>query len=118
MITFYRDVSNSGTGFVNNLDSVQQGLVNLLSTRIGERVNRPWLGCDIDDGLFELIDEEVAAILQQRIYECLVQEQRINVHSVVVDPDIENEGYSIHIVYSVVGLGDKKFELAGTLRKE
>ena len=117
MPIFYRDISNEAKGFKDNEDSVQQGLINLMSTLKGERVNKPWFGCDLDDSLFELVDLETAAIIQQRLWECLVQETRINILNIQVTPDEEHGLYNVSLGYTIKGSEDKKFEIQGQLKK-
>ena len=87
--------------------AIAQSISNLLQTNNGERPFNPDLGSGIRELLFEQADWGTAAAISGRVRECLVKyEPRITVKKVTADPDYNNNGFDVEIVYEILGRDD------------
>lgn len=115
----YSDVNQSNPFIserVNDEDSVQQALYNLLRTRKGERVFHPEYGMDIEYLLFELITDDVSLELEVRTKQAITKwEPRVQILSISVTPDPDNNTYELSMYYRIKGLGDRQFQFNDTL---
>lgn len=115
----YSDVNQSNpfiSARVNDEDSVQQALYNLLRTRKGERVFHPEYGMDIEYLLFELITDDVSLELEVRTKQAITKwEPRVKILSISVTPDPDNNTYELNMYYRIKGLGDRQFQFNDTL---
>ena len=92
---------------VKDKDAIAQSISNLLQTNNGERPFNPDLGSGIRELLFEQADWGTAAAISGRVRECLVKyEPRITVKKVTADPDYNNNGFDVEIVYEILGRDD------------
>jgi phage baseplate assembly protein W len=83
-------------------DSVSQAIWIILGTAKGERVMRPDFGCGIYDLVFEVNSASTAGRIAQEVREGLpVQEPRIDVRDVQVEPQESGRMLLIHIEYQV-----------------
>ena len=115
----YSDVNQSNPFIserVDDEDSVQQALYNLLRTRKGERVFHPEYGMDIEYLLFELVTDDVSLGLEVRTKEAITKwEPRVKILSISVTPDPDNNTYELGMYYRIKGLGDRQFQFNDTL---
>lgn len=105
---------------VVDVDAVKQSLVNILRTRKGERLFNPEFGAQLDDLLFEPIDDITAS----RILAAVVQgisrwDPRLEVDygRSVVEAVPEELRYNVTLVISIRGLGGRKFDISGVLER-
>jgi phage baseplate assembly protein W len=91
---------------------IDESIILILSTALGERVMRPNFGCRIHELVFHPVIGETIGLAQRYVEEALGWwEPRIDVRSVVVEPDpIEpNLGrLLIHITYQVRATKDER----------
>lgn len=115
----YSDVNQSNpfnSERVDDEDSVQQALYNLLRTRKGERVFHPEYGMDIEYLLFELITDDVSLELEVRTKQAITKwEPRVKILNISVTPDPDNNTYELSMYYRIKGLGDRQFQFNDTL---
>jgi hypothetical protein len=82
---------------------IQQSLIILLSTRLGERIMQPQFGCDLHSIMFEKADKSTLTFLRDSIESAILyHEPRIKLVNIEVGsaPD-QNEQILIDIVYLV-----------------
>ena len=101
-------VKPSATGrivFISGETKIQQSIWLILSTAPGERQMRPDFGCGIHDLVFEANTAALRGLVQQNVYEALVQwEPRIDVVDVRVETPPEARNHLlIRIDYRIVG---------------
>ena len=103
---------------VYNLDSISQSLTDLISLRRGEILFNPDKGLNLEDELFELVDDLSALILFNNIV------QSIETYIPIVELDYANSrvvanldenAFEIIILYSVKGLQGKSFSYSAIL---
>jgi phage baseplate assembly protein W len=79
-------------------DAVIRALLNLIRTNHYEVPFHPEIGCNIRKMLFENISEFTARDISRFIQETLENfEPRATIQSLVVDPDIDRNGYMVHL---------------------
>jgi len=88
-----------------NEQAIASALKHLILTNEGERPFQPNLGTNINRLLFENIDVGIAAALSQEI-ESLIKtyEPRVELESVEVTPDFENNGFSAQLNFFIIGI--------------
>jgi phage baseplate assembly protein W len=92
---------------VKDKAAIVQAITALLLTNKGERPFKPDLGCSIRESLFEPLDYATSGLIRSQIVEVISKyEPRIRTDNVIVTPDMENNGYSVELFYTIVGRDD------------
>lgn len=102
-----------------NVEAIFSSLYNILNTRPGERLHLPSFGCNIEDILFEPMDDGTALLIYQRIIEAIeVWEKRVTLDYGQTDvvPDYDNNAYDITIVFSINSLEEETFSFQGSIK--
>ena len=87
--------------------AVKQSVVNLLMTIPGERPFNSRLGSRISELLFEPLDYGIAAQIQDEIRTTIRNyEPRIGIVELVVEPEFEQNSFTVHMEYEIVGRQD------------
>jgi len=104
---------------VEDSEVIYQSIYNLLSTKPGERLFRPHLGLDLDDWLFEIMNEDAISIIKNQLINSLKRfEPRVvlDIPNTKIVPHPEKHSYEIDISFSIIGLGGE-FNLTGELTR-
>ena len=89
---------------LKNQTAISRSIRNLIFTQLGERCFRPRLGARINGSLFELLDYGSASIIQREIKDTIDNfEPRVEINTVEVTPEYDNNGYNVLISYFIVG---------------
>jgi len=84
--------------------AIKQAITTLLLTDIGERLFQPDLGSSLRQFLFEPLDYGTASLIKQAIKECIGNyEPRVNITSIVCDPNTNYDGFDVEMTYKIVG---------------
>ena len=87
--------------------AVKQSVVNLLMTIPGERPFKSRLGSRISELLFEPLDYGIAAQIQDEIRTTLRNyEPRIGIVQLIVEPEYEQNSFTVHMEYEIIGRQD------------
>ena len=90
---------------IKNETAIARSIRNLVFTLPGERFFNQNLGSKISRALFENIDEISASIIQDEITNTINNyEPRVNLISVDVSPNYENNEFNLTINYYIVGI--------------
>ena len=93
---------------VKDKAAISQAIQNLLMTKKGERPFQPQLGSGLMDMLFEPLDYGSAALIKKEIRQTINRyEPRITIDRITCTIDFDNNGYSVELVYKIVGRDDK-----------
>lgn len=88
-----------------NEQAIISAVKHLILTNKGERPFQPTLGTNINRLLFENIDVGIAAALSQEIENTIKRyEPRVELDSVEVVPDHENNGFSAEVNFYIIGI--------------
>jgi len=109
----YRDLPNNPktNNNVVEIESVYQSLNNLLSTNKGERLFNPTFGADLDNLLFEPLDELTSFTIYSNIVRVISQEEpRVDLDygASKVIPNFMNNSYDVIL----------KFKLKSTISQD
>jgi len=90
---------------LNNASAIARSVRNIVFTAPGEKFFDPDFGSNISQSLFENIDNITAVTIRDEIENSINNyEPRVSLSSVVVDPDFDNNGFNVTIVYSIIGV--------------
>lgn len=85
-------------------DLVKQDLLNYIFTRRGERVMMPRFGSRIPDLLFEPLDEQTLAIIEEDVVEIVNYDPRIIPVNFSIEPEADAKTVNIKIEFFYVEL--------------
>ena len=87
--------------------AIKQAIINLLLTNRGERLFAPRIGSSLSDLLFEILDFGTASLVNTEITNTLsTYEPRIRVLSLSTNPNFDDNGFDVELVFEVVGRED------------
>lgn len=85
------------------LDAVARSVRNLILTNFYDRPFRPYIGSNAQKILFDNATPLSSNLLKDAIKEVIFNyESRVAVRDIVVDFDIDNNGYNVKIYFSIV----------------
>jgi len=82
-IQFPFEISN-GLKTTSDMQHLAVSIMQRLLTRKGERVIRPWFGCNLQDYQDWPINDQTLAYMRYEIYEALKDEDRIEIKAIVI----------------------------------
>jgi phage baseplate assembly protein W len=89
---------------LSNETAISRSIRNLVLTSLGERPFQPNLGSRVSRSLFELLDFGTATIIRKDIELTIKNfEPRVEINTVEVTPEYDNNGYNVLISYFIVG---------------
>ena len=104
-LNFERNLVTSDVVAVEDVIAIKRAVKNLVQTNFYERPFQPVLGCGVRELLFENFTPMTKVFLQNKISEVLKnQEPRIDLTSVKVDDDQDNNRLIVDINFYVVGV--------------
>ena len=90
---------------IKNETAIARSIRNLVFTLPGERFFNENLGSRISNSLFENIDNTSAGIIQDEIQNTIQNyEPRVDLISVEVLPNYEENSFDVNITYNIVGI--------------
>ena len=90
---------------INNETAIARSVRNLVFTLPGERFFNENLGSKLSRALFENIDDISASIIQDEVTNTINNyEPRVDLISVDVSPNYENNEFNVTINYYIVGI--------------
>ena len=103
-LSFTRNLVTSDVVQIEDVIAVKRSVKNLVQTNFYERPFQPELGCGIRELLFENFTPMTKIFLEKKIQEVLLNyEPRIDLQSVKVDDDQDNNRLVVDIYFYVVG---------------
>ena len=104
-LDFGRNSITNDVNVVENVIAVKRAVKNLVQTNFYERPFQPELGCGIRELLFENFTPMTKVFLERKIEEVLINyEPRVELQSVQVDDDQDNNRLLVSINFYVVGV--------------
>ena len=104
-MTFQANPLNDDLIALKNANAIARSLRNIVFTLPGEKFFNPNFGSRITESLFENIDEISATVIVDEIRESIDNyEPRVELIDVIVNPDYENNGFNVNIVYEIIGI--------------
>jgi phage baseplate assembly protein W len=112
-ITFDKNFVTDDLMVTKDFNAIKQSVKNLITTVPGERFFNPNIGSRITDLLFEPLDFINANLVKSEIeYTIKAFEPRVNLINVIVDQNMDDNGYDVEIEFEVIGLPEKTQSLS------
>ena len=106
-VTFKKHPVTNDLVTVKDKAAIVQSITSLLFTVKGERPFQPDLGSDLYRSLFEPLDYATAGVIRSQVVDVLKKyEPRIRIDDINAIVDVENNGYSLELYYTIVGRDD------------
>ena len=106
-VTFKKHPVTNDLVTVKDKAAIVQSITSLLFTIKGERPFQPDLGSDLYKSLFEPLDYATAGVIRSQVVDVLKKyEPRIRIDDINAIVDVENNGYSLELYYTIVGRDD------------
>jgi len=107
-LTFKKHPVSNDMVTVKDNAAITQSITALLLTAKGERLFQPELGSDLRSILFQPLDYGAAALIRGKVKDCISRyEPRVFVTDVICYPDMDNDGYSVELYYTIIGRDDR-----------
>lgn len=107
LLSFNKNPSTGNLGRVINEQSVKQALTTLILTSKGERFYNPNIGSKVKSSLFDPADAMTAQTIRESITEAITYyEPRVNLISVEIADDPDNDRYKINIFFNLINIPD------------
>ena len=108
-LTFKKHPVSDDLVTVKDNAAITQSITALLLTAKGERLFQPELGSDLRSILFQPLDYGAAALIRGKVKDCISRyEPRVFVTDVICYPDMDNDGYSVELYYTIIGRDDRQ----------
>lgn len=90
---------------LKNASAIARSVRNIVMTVPGEKFFDPDFGSRISQSLFENIDNITALTIRDEIDNSIRNyEPRVDLNEVIVDPDFDNNGFNVTVIYNIVGI--------------
>jgi phage baseplate assembly protein W len=87
--------------------AIKQAIINLLLTNRGERFFDSRIGSSLSNLLFETLDFATAALINSEVENTIkFYEPRINILSISTNPNFNDNGFDIELVFEITGRED------------
>jgi len=92
-----------------NEEDIQQSLIILLNTTLGERVMRPDYGANMEDLLFEALNVTTATMISNRIKKAILfHEPRVKVEDIDLRPEYQDGKIEVIITYVIISTNNRR----------
>ena len=103
-MSFQTNPLNNDLIALKNESAIARSIRNIVFTLPGEKFFDPDFGSNVTRSLFENVDDISAITIRDEIQNSIRNfEPRVNLISVDANPDYDNNGFNVIIVYRVVG---------------
>ena len=90
---------------LKNTNAIARSLKNIVFTQPGEKFFNPDFGSRITESLFENVDDVSALAIEDEIRSSIINfEPRVNLLSVSVNPNVDDNEMNVVIQYEVTGI--------------
>jgi phage baseplate assembly protein W len=104
-LSFVANPVRKDIGILYDFDAVKASVVNLVLTKHYERPFHPEIGCNVTAMLFENISSITALSIQRSIQDVIQNfEPRVQLNSVVVTENYQEDGYAVTITFYVLNI--------------
>lgn len=103
-ICFRRNPVTGDVATKTNENAIKQALKNLMLTRPGEKPFAPMVGSEIQELLFEPLDEFTADRLEVEVLSNIAQfDARIEIVDIEVRPEFDDNGFFVRLDFRILG---------------
>jgi uncharacterized protein len=92
-----------------NEEDIQQSLIILLNTTLGERVMRPDYGANMEDLLFEALNVTTANMIANRIKQAILyHEPRVKTEDIDLRPNYNEGRIEVKVSYLIIATNNRR----------
>lgn len=103
-MTFQANPLNFDLIALKNESAISRSIRNIVFTLPGEKFFNPNFGSIVSRSLFENVDQISASIIKDEIENSITNyEPRVELLEVVTQPDYDNNGFNVTIIYKIIG---------------
>ena len=101
---------------LKDANAIARSIRNIVLTNPGERFFEPDFGSNVSRTLFETLDDITASALRDEIETAITAyEPRVDLNTIIVVPDYDNNQYNVTIHYTIVGIDAQSQQLSFAL---
>lgn len=115
-LSFQANPSNFDLVTITNETAIARSVRNLVLTRRGERFFNEGIGSKVTKLLFETVDSITASLIKDEITQTIKNnEPRVNLITVNVKTNDEENEFNVDIIYQIIGLDASAQQLSFVL---
>lgn len=111
-MNFLNEDSFNDRVFVDDFLAVRNGIRNIIQTRKGSLILDPEFGSDLQQFLFQPLDEDIANEVGVHLEEVLQQESRIVVQDILIEIDQEINALDIAVIFTIPSLSEEEISMS------
>lgn len=118
LINFDRNPITGSLARVTNEQAVSQSMKVLALTMLGERFYNTNKGSKIPGSMFEIYDATTVELIRLQLRELYAAyEPRATIHDVRLREDLDNNGYDITVVFSIINIPDEVYSVSFSISR-
>lgn len=104
-LSFKRNPLTDDIITISNESAIARSIRNIVYTQYGEKFFNPRFGCDIQNTLFENLDEITSSVIRDKIRTSIINyEPRVRLIRVDVSPNYDGNEFNVAIVFEIIGI--------------
>lgn len=104
-LSFKRNPLTDDIITISNETAIARSIRNIVYTQYGEKFFNPRFGCDIQNTLFENLDEITSSVIRDKIRTSIINyEPRARLIRVDVSPNYDGNEFNVTIVFEIIGI--------------
>lgn len=104
-LSFKRNPLTDDIITISNETAIARSIRNIVYTQYGEKFFNPRFGCDIQNTLFENLDEITSSVIRDKIRTSIINyEPRVRLIRVDVSPNYDGNEFNVAIVFEIIGI--------------
>ena len=104
-LSFKRNPLTDDIITISNETAIARSIRNIVYTQYGEKFFNPRFGCDIQNTLFENLDEITSSVIRDKIRASIINyEPRARLIRVDVSPNYDGNEFNVAIVFEIIGI--------------
>ena len=104
-LSFKRNPLTDDIITISNESAIARSIRNIVYTQYGEKFFNPRFGCDIQNTLFENLDEITSSVIRDKIRTSIINyEPRVRLIRVDVSPNYDGNEFNVTIVFEIIGI--------------
>ena len=104
-LSFKRNPLTDDIITISNETAIARSIRNIVYTQYGEKFFDPRFGSDIENALFENLDEITSSVIRDKIRTSIINyEPRVRLIGVDVSPNYDGNEFNVAITFEIIGI--------------
>jgi len=104
-LSFKRNPLTDDIITISNETAIARSIRNIVYTQYGEKFFDPRFGSDIENALFENLDEITSSVIRDKIRTSIINyEPRVRLIGVDVSPNYDGNEFNVTITFEIIGI--------------